>query len=967
MSFRSNNHSASFMLHVIRAAAVLAVLSMTSAVDAVTLYWDANGSLAGTGTWDTTTANWNPTTVASDPNVTWNPNDGTLDAVFGGDPGAGTAGSGLGGPNGKVTVSGTVNVHSITMAATPTAPATLAHYSLSGGTINITDPTNSIVMNTNQTPAARAQIIASTISGTDITVVANGVFGYVNSFLTLGAPGTGATNTFTGDLIFGGSFATGPPAATGFHQININNPTALPSTATVRMRRTLSQLLFGGGGVSGTTAYTATFNNNIILNDSGSGTFGQSIGAAETASVITLGGVISGNANLTFQLGAGGGNGTIVLTNNATYSGVTILNTQTGGVVRLGINNALPVGTAFSVNRGRFDMAGFNQTVAGLESAAAGNGFVTNTSATTSTLTIDGSATGTMTSLIGASTLAGSNDNIALVLASTHTGTLTLNRGAGNTYNGGTTINGGRLVASAGDPAVSATGTGAVAVNNGGTLGGNGGVGGPITVASGGRLAPGPVTGNTIGTLTALNTLSLGSGSTFNIGLGGPGTSDRIDMPSFFGSFALTVPAAANSVGVNLSDPAGGAAGNGTYTLMSFQAGQYTGSSNASQFFTGTLPSPNSLNGATISYHLADDTNAIQDGNPGAATRVNMVVTGGPNALLWTGAMSNAWNTGVTANFNNLSTNSSTTFAGNDNVTFDDTGANTTPITVVGGGVQPNIVTINNSSTTYSFSGGDIQGSSLGGGGGLILDGTGPVTIDSNYTAAGPIRSNKTGTGTATFNGNITAATSLTVNGGTVTLAGANTYTGSNTVNGGTLAVSGSSATLGTGNVAVNAGTLDIMAGVVNAIANSATLAVLNAGQIALGAGINDVIALLKLDGTDFTAGTYGSSTSGATNAGLANPDDYFSGMGILTVAAAVQPGDYNGDGVVDAADYVAWRKLPANFGGDPGGYNTWRENFGEGNPGGGGGSGGGVPEPGTIALAMIAVFAASAFNRRRS
>src|SRR4051812_3472186 len=39
--------------------------------------------------------------------------------------------------------------------------------------------------------------------------------------------------------------------------------------------------------------------------------------------------------------------------------------------------------------------------------------------------------------------------------------------------------------------------------------------------------------------------------------------------------------------------------------------------------------------------------------------------------------------------------------------------------------------------------------------------------------------------------------------------------------------------------------------------------------------------------------------------------------------------GDYNGDGKVNAADYVLWRKNPANFGGDPAGYITWRNNLG--------------------------------------
>src|SRR6185369_9289474 len=121
--------------------------------------------------------------------------------------------------------------------------------------------------------------------------------------------------------------------------------------------------------------------------------------------------------------------------------------------------------------------------------------------------------------------------------------------------------------------------------------------------------------------------------------------------------------------------------------------------------------------------------------------------------------------------FKNLNTASGSAFANNDNVTFDDTGANTNPITVAAGGVQPNIVTINNSTAAYALSGGDIKGSSIGGTGGLILGGTGAVTIDNKYTAVGPIISNKSGAGATTINGAITAATSVAVNGGTVTLS----------------------------------------------------------------------------------------------------------------------------------------------------------------------------------------------------
>jgi hypothetical protein len=71
--------------------------------------------------------------------------------------------------------------------------------------------------------------------------------------------------------------------------------------------------------------------------------------------------------------------------------------------------------------------------------------------------------------------------------------------------------------------------------------------------------------------------------------------------------------------------------------------------------------------------------------------------------------------------------------------------------------------------------------------------------------------------------------------------------------------------------------------------------------------------------------------------------------------------GDYNSNGVVDAADYVLWRSGGplANQGDNPGvvdagDYNYWRAHFGE--TAGGGGSAQGVPEPSTVALCLIAV-----------
>ncbi len=68
--------------------------------------------------------------------------------------------------------------------------------------------------------------------------------------------------------------------------------------------------------------------------------------------------------------------------------------------------------------------------------------------------------------------------------------------------------------------------------------------------------------------------------------------------------------------------------------------------------------------------------------------------------------------------------------------------------------------------------------------------------------------------------------------------------------------------------------------------------------------------------------------------------------------------GDYNGDGKVDTADYVAWRQslgqsgigLPADGSGngtvDQSDYNTWRSNFGNTSAGAGAALIAAVPEP---------------------
>jgi hypothetical protein len=80
--------------------------------------------------------------------------------------------------------------------------------------------------------------------------------------------------------------------------------------------------------------------------------------------------------------------------------------------------------------------------------------------------------------------------------------------------------------------------------------------------------------------------------------------------------------------------------------------------------------------------------------------------------------------------------------------------------------------------------------------------------------------------------------------------------------------------------------------------------------------------------------------------------------------------GDYNNNGVVDAADYVLWRNggplmndsTPAGVG--PEDYNVWRENFGKtATPGSAAAAA--VPEPSTFVLLCL-VAAVRVFCTRR-
>ncbi|MDZ7620720.1 MAG: autotransporter-associated beta strand repeat-containing protein, partial [Patescibacteria group bacterium] len=102
----------------------------------------------------------------------------------------------------------------------------------------------------------------------------------------------------------------------------------------------------------------------------------------------------------------------------------------------------------------------------------------------------------------------GSTSYSGMVLAKTGPGTMVLS--GANTFEGGVAVDAGTLLVN--NTAGSGTGTGAVMVNSGGTLGGTGRINGATTVGSGATLA----TGASIGTLTFGSSLHLADGATWD-------------------------------------------------------------------------------------------------------------------------------------------------------------------------------------------------------------------------------------------------------------------------------------------------------------------------------------------------------------------------------------------------------------------------------------------------------------------
>ena len=224
---------------------------------------------------------------------------------------------------------------------------------------------------------------------------------------------------------------------------------------------------------------------------------------------VRLEGGISGDGSMVVN--GVGGSALFLTTNTSTYSGSTTVNRQLGIVN----NEMLPDGTDLIVNNAFSLHFGVTETIGSLSGAGA----VGFTQGTGNLLIVGNNNADTVFS--GVIFDQSGSDGGSGGLTKIGTGTLTLS--GNSTYSEGTNVNGGTLLAN--NSSGSATGTGAVQVNSGGTLGGTGSVSGAVNVNSGGTLAPGASTG-----VLSVGSANFDPNSTFAVELAGTDNSDPNDL-----------------------------------------------------------------------------------------------------------------------------------------------------------------------------------------------------------------------------------------------------------------------------------------------------------------------------------------------------------------------------------------------------------------------------------------------------
>ncbi|MDR3457201.1 MAG: YDG domain-containing protein [Verrucomicrobiae bacterium] len=435
----------------------LICLLLATAASATPFYWDADGSgsgTGGTGTWDATTSLWRNTTALGTLSAWPNTAVNTDAAVFTNTAGTVTLNSS----------STTINVNSMIFTNT-TGTCVIAPPASGSATLNFSGTAPSINQTTvganitavisGSVPLTRKSTTGSLIiagnnsafSGglTNITTTGTLIISNANSLgsgqLTMkqNAGGTTAGLRLAGGITVANTIVI--DTATGRQNIDSiggNNTLSGPIT----ILGTTSSALIMANNDTANAGTTFTINNSIAT----TANFPNSLSMRPTlGNFIQLSGVVNLASTATLNIN---GAGTLII--SATGNNWGNVNLNGGfGTLKCGAANCLYSGSRVSANGGAtntLDLAGFDQTVAGLDSITNNSLFITNGSATSDvTLTLNPAAN------LGTSGNAGTAFGFGGIIADgVHKLNLTLTGGTqtltnANTYGGSTTISGGTL------------------------------------------------------------------------------------------------------------------------------------------------------------------------------------------------------------------------------------------------------------------------------------------------------------------------------------------------------------------------------------------------------------------------------------------------------------------------------------------------------------------------------------------
>jgi autotransporter-associated beta strand protein len=360
----------------------------------------------------------------------------------------------------------------------------------------------------------------------------------------------------TEDIIFASGFANGLTSTDLNGGKAILSLTITTATSFVIRNDATGALTNVSGNLTRTGAGTATITANLILGGAsytGIWSNGNAIGQLVLSNVIaevggarsiTLNGigtnVFAGSSANTYSGATTVNGGTLVLAKTAginAIAGALVIGDGTGtDTVRLGAANQIANTSAVTVNNsGVFNLNNFSDQIGSLSMTA--GSVLTGTGRLILGGNVTGNAHGSSATVGGNLDLGGATRTFTIAdggaaidmqvsavvsnggLVKAGLGTLELT--GANKYAGGTTISDGTLRVN--NTTGSGTGTGAVIVEAGGTLGGTGSVSGALTVNAGGILAP----GNSVGTLQ-LGSLDLVPSSTLQIELASLSSYDKL-------------------------------------------------------------------------------------------------------------------------------------------------------------------------------------------------------------------------------------------------------------------------------------------------------------------------------------------------------------------------------------------------------------------------------------------------------